>query len=33
MTLKIYFLFVLSSNYIYEIFAGSGDHWNYEDYG
>ncbi len=33
MTLKIYFLLVLSSNYVYEIFSGSGDDWNYEDYG
>jgi hypothetical protein len=33
MTLKIFFLFVLSSDFVYKIFAGVGDHWNYEDYG
>ncbi len=31
--LKIYFLFLLSSDSVHKIFAGTGDHWNYEDYG
>jgi hypothetical protein len=32
-TLKIVFLFLLSSDFVHKIFAGVGDHWNYEDYG
>lgn len=32
-TLKIYFLFLLSSDSVYKVFAGAGDHWNYEYYG
>ncbi len=31
--LKIYFLFLLSSDSVHKIFAGTGDHWNYGDYG
>jgi hypothetical protein len=32
-TLKIFFLFLLSSDFVYKIFAGAGDYWNYEEYG
>jgi hypothetical protein len=33
MTFKMYFLLLLSSEFANELFAGVGDHWNYEDYG